>query len=349
MSFEKKLSLLDLDFAETVAEITSMGYPKFRAEQVYIAARQNKTYAETNVPADLREKLSEKYLDRPVEIIECLTGKDNVEKYLYLLSDGNMIEGVYMPHNYGDTLCVSTQVGCRMGCAFCASTLNGLVRNLTAGEILGQVVCANVRHGGNSKKRAVTNIVLMGSGEPLDNYDEVTKFLRLASEEKGLNISLRNISLSTCGLCDRIVELADSGLAVTLTISLHAPTDEKRSSLMPINKKYNIASVIEAAKYYFKKTGRRVIFEYSLIEGENCDPADAEKLAKLLQGFSYHVNLIKLNPVKERRLLTAKQNSVQAFSETLTKLGVSNTLRRSMGNDIEGACGQLRNQYLSKK
>ena len=348
MSYEKKLSLLDLDYAAMETAIGEMGYPRFRAEQVFIASRQNKTFAETNVPVELREKLAEKFIERPVEIVEALSGKDGVEKYLYLLSDGNVIEGVYMPHNYGDTLCVSTQVGCRMGCAFCASTLNGLVRNLTAGEILGQVVAVNARHGGTLKNRAVTNIVLMGSGEPLDNYDEVTKFLRLVSEEKGLNISLRNISLSTCGLCDRIIDLADSGLTVTLTISLHAPTDEKRSALMPINKKYNVTSVIEAAKYYFKKTGRRVIFEYSLIEGENCDVEDAEKLAKLLQGFSYHVNLIKLNPVKERNLLTAKQNSVKVFSDTLTKLGVSNTLRRSMGNDIEGACGQLRNKYLKR-
>lgn len=348
MPYEKKLSLLDLDYAAMETAIGEMGYPRFRAEQVFIASRQNKTFAETNVPEGLREKLAEKFIERPVEIVEALSGKDGVGKYLYLLSDGNVIEGVYMPHNYGDTLCVSTQVGCRMGCAFCASTLNGLVRNLTAGEILGQVVAVNARHGGTLKNRAVTNIVLMGSGEPLDNYDEVTKFLRLVSEEKGLNISLRNVSLSTCGLCDRIIDLADSGLTVTLTISLHAPTDEKRSALMPINKKYNVTSVIEAAKYYFKKTGRRVIFEYSLIEGENCNVEDAEKLAKLLQGFSYHVNLIKLNPVKERNLLTAKQNSVKVFSDTLTKLGVSNTLRRSMGNDIEGACGQLRNKYLKR-
>ena len=236
MPYEKKLSLLDLDMPSLTEEIVAFAYPKFRAEQVYVASRQNKKFDEMNVPADLKEKLAERYIDRAAEIIEVHAGKDGVEKYLYSLSDGNVIEGVYMPHNYGDTLCVSTQVGCRMGCAFCASTLNGLVRNLTAGEILGQVVAANARHGGTLKKRAVTNIVLMGSGEPLDNYDEVTKFLRLVSEEKGLNISLRNISLSTCGLCNRIIDLADSGLTVTLTISLHAPTDEKRSALMPVNK-----------------------------------------------------------------------------------------------------------------
>ena len=348
MPYEKKLSLLDFDYPSLTQEITASGYPKFRAEQVYVASRQNKSFAAMNVPKDVKDYLTERFCDRPVEITEALTGKDGVEKYLYLLSDGNVIEGVYMPHNYGDTLCVSTQVGCRMGCAFCASTLNGLVRDLTAGEILGQVVCANARHGGTLKKRAITNIVLMGSGEPLDNYEEVTMFLRLVSEEKGLNVSLRNVSLSTCGLVDRIIDLADSGLTVTLTISLHAPTDEKRSALMPVNKKYNVASVVEAAKYYFNKTGRRVIFEYSLIEGENCDVEDAERLAKLLRGFPCHVNLIKLNPVKERALLTANKNSVKTFSEALTKLGVSNTLRRSMGNDIEGACGQLRNKYLKR-
>lgn len=346
MSLEKK-SLADFSLEE-LGFIAEWGYPKFRIEQVYLAAQGYKEYDKMNVPEDLREKLKERYADRSVEIIKTLFGKDGTEKYLYKLNDGNIIEGVFMPHNYGNTLCVSTQVGCRMGCAFCASTLNGLVRNLTAGEILGEVLAANAAHGGTVKKRAITNIVLMGSGEPLDNYDNVTEFLRLVSAEKGLNISLRNISLSTCGLCDKIIELADSGLTVTLTISLHSPRDGARSRIMPINKKYNIASVMEAARYYFKKTGRRVIFEYSLIEGENCSVEDAEKLASLMKNISCHINLIKLNPVKERHLKAANGGSIKDFSDALTKLGISNTLRRSMGNDIEGACGQLRNKYLEE-
>lgn len=348
MSPCEKISLQDLDIKD-YSFVKEWGYPTFRAEQIFTAAQLMKSYDEMNVPKELKIKLSEKFFDRSVEIIEAYVGKDGTEKYLYKLNDGNIVEGVFMPHSYGNTLCVSTQVGCRMGCKFCASTLNGLVRNLTAGEILGEVLAANVRHGGTLKKRAITNVVLMGSGEPLDNYDEVTKFLRLLSAEKGLNMSLRNVSLSTCGLCDRIIELADSGLAVTLTISLHSPYDKRRSEIMPINNKYNVASVIEAAKYYLKKTGRRVIFEYSLIEGENCSVRDAEKLAELLRSMQCHVNLIRLNPVKERNLKGANKDSVKQFSDTLTQLGISNTLRRSMGNDIEGACGQLRNKFLEER
>lgn len=347
MSLEKKMSLQDLSYQEVQYIVAKLGYPKFRADQVYTAAMQNKTYDKMNIPSDLRKKLAEEYFDTATEIIEAYEGKDGTEKYLFRMNDGNVVEGVFMPHDYGNTLCVSTQVGCRMGCAFCASTLNGLIRNLTAGEILGEVLATNARHNGTLKNRAVTNVVLMGSGEPLDNYDEVTKFLRLLSDEKGLNVSLRNVSLSTCGLVDRIIELADSDLTVTLTISLHSPDDKKRSSLMPINRKYNIASLIEAAKYYFRKTGRRVIFEYSLIDGENASYEDAEKLASLLTGFSSHVNLIRLNPVKERDLKRPSTDTVKQFSEYLSQLNVSNTIRRSMGNDIEGACGQLRNKYVN--
>ena len=348
MSNEKKLSVQDLSYEEISDIVVSYGYPKFRAEQIFTASMQNKTFDKMNILADLREKMAEKYNDTATEIIETYVGKDGTEKYLFRMNDGNVVEGVFMPHNYGNTLCVSTQVGCRMGCAFCASTLNGLIRNLTAGEILGEVLSVNARHNGTIKNRAVTNVVLMGSGEPLDNYDEVTKFLRLLSDERGINISLRNVSLSTCGLVDKIIELADSGLTVTLTISLHSPDDKKRSDLMPINRKYNISSLIEAAKYYFNKTGRRVIFEYSLIEGENVSNDDAKKLASLLTGFSSHVNLIRLNPVKERNLKRPSADTVKEFSEALTKLNVSNTIRRSMGNDIEGACGQLRNKYISE-
>ncbi len=348
MSDEKRLSLQDLSKEELASALAS--FPSFRVGQVYLAAMQNKEYAQmTTLPKDIIAFLAERYNDVAVKIHKVFEGKDGTEKYLYLLSDGNMIEGVFMPHDYGNTLCVSTQVGCRMGCAFCASTLNGLVRNLTAGEILGQVLAVNARHGGTLKKRAITNVVLMGSGEPLDNYDEVTKFLRLVSEEGGINISLRNISLSTCGLVDRMRELADSGLTVTLTISLHAPTDEIREKIMPVDKKYKIAEVLDAARYYFAKTGRRVLIEYSLIEGVNSSVGDAKRLSRLLKGFSCHVNLINLNRVEERDLKGVDKRTVETFMKTLTECGISNTLRRSMGNDVGGACGQLRRKYIGEE
>ncbi len=348
MSLEKNLSLQDFN-REELSFITDMGYPKFRIDQIFQAALDNKEYEQmTNIPQKLKDELSQSYYATAVKIKEVFKGKDGTEKYLYLLNDGNIVEGVFMPHNYGNTICISTQVGCRMGCAFCASTLNGLIRNLTCGEMVGQVLSANALHGGDRKNRKINNIVLMGSGEPLDNYDNVVKFLKNISDKDGFDIGIRKISLSTCGLSEKIIELADSNLPITLTISLHASTDEKRSALMPINKSNNISRLISAAKYYFNKTGRRIIFEYSLIEGENSSKADAETLASLLKGLNCHVNIINLNYVKERNLRGANKDTIKDFMDTLTAKGISNTLRRSMGNDIEGACGQLRNKYISE-
>lgn len=345
-----KKSLQDLSLDDLTAVVASYGAPKFRATQLYDLAVRFKDYSEaTNLPRKLIESIENDYYATSLEIIETLRGADGTEKYLYALRDGNIIEGVFMPHNYGNTLCVSTQVGCRMGCKFCASGLNGLVRNLTAGEILGQVLCVNRLHGGTPDKRAVTNVVLMGSGEPLDNYDEVMHFLRLLTDERGINISPRNVSLSTSGLADKIRDLADSGVTVTLTISLHAPTDEKRSELLPINKKYPIKEVMNSARYYFNKTHRRVIFEYAMVEGKNSDRESAEELSALLKGLSCHVNLINLNYVRERGLRGVKKDFIADFIAVLEKNGVSVTLRRSMGNDIEGACGQLRVKYLAEK
>ncbi|HOO22830.1 MAG TPA: 23S rRNA (adenine(2503)-C(2))-methyltransferase RlmN [Clostridia bacterium] len=346
MPLEAPVSLQDFSFEELAFISENWGFPAFRREQVFLAAQQNKEYDKMNVPKDLKDKLKESYHATAVKIAETLSGKDGTEKYLFKLNDGNVIEGVFMPHNYGNTLCVSTQVGCRMNCSFCASGLNGLVRNLSSGEILGQALAVNALKGGTLTDRKVTNIVLMGSGEPLDNYDNVIKFLRLASHPKGLNMSLRNISLSTSGLVDKIKKLALEDLPVTLTISLHAPDDETRSEIMPVNKKYNIASLIDAARYYFDKTGRRIIFEYSLIDGKNCDAQSALKLARVLKGLPCHVNLINLNYVKERGLRGVSKDTVKEFSDTLSKENISVTLRRSMGNDIEGACGQLRNKYI---
>lgn len=343
-------SLQDYDYQQLSALVAELGVPKFRADQLYSLAMRHKSYDEgSNLPVALREQLKGVVRDRAVEIVERLEGKDGVKKYLYLLADGNIIEGVYMPHRYGDTLCVSTQVGCRMGCAFCASGIGGLVRNLTAGEILGQVLAANRDNGGTPEKRKVTNVVLMGSGEPLDNYDNVIRFLKLVGDPRGIGISPRNISLSTSGLADRMIELADSGISVVLTVSLHAATDRKRSALMPVNRKYPIARVIEAARYYVRKTGRRVIFEYALVRGENSDRKSAEELAALLKGLNCHVNLINLNPVKEKGLSGVSPEAIKSFISVLESKGISATLRRSMGGDVEGACGQLRRKYLRQK
>ena len=323
--------------------------PKFVSKQIYGFLMDGKNFDEmTSLKKDFREFLKENYIASPVEILETFEGKLGTKKYLFKLFDGNLIEGVYMPHDYGNTLCLSTQVGCRMMCNFCASCLDGLVRNLTDAEMLGQVIAVNRENGGTAKDRAVTNLVLMGSGEPFDNYDNVLAFLDEVSLDAGINISERNISLSTSGLCDKIKDFADSGHKVTLSISLHAPFDTLRSNLMPVNKRFPISELVSAAKYYFNKTGRRIIFEYTLIKGENDSDACAKELARLTKGFPSHVNLIRLNEVKERNHVAPTQDATQAFLQKLEKLGVSATIRKSLGNDIEGACGQLRRRYLEE-
>ena len=340
-----KSVLQDLSYSELENSILSAGEKKFRAKQLYEGLMQGKKISQINVPQTLRAELLKSYEDEPVKIIKTLTSSDGTEKYLFGLADGNVIEGVFMKYKYGNTQCVSTQVGCRMGCKFCASTLGGLVRNLTAGEILSQVLTVNALHGGTG--RAVTNIVLMGSGEPLDNYDNTVKFIRNVSAEGGINISPRNISLSTCGIVPKIYALADEGLPVNLTVSLHQTKDEGRARTMPIAKKYSIAQILEACAYYFEKTGRRYIFEYTLIDGENSGKEHAEQLVKLLKGRPCHVNLIRLNEVKERALKSAEDRQAYAFASMLEKGGLSATVRRSAGADIGGACGQLRANYIN--
>ncbi|MBR3274275.1 MAG: 23S rRNA (adenine(2503)-C(2))-methyltransferase RlmN [Clostridia bacterium] len=301
----------------------------------------------TNLSAALRAQLNEIAVANPVRIMDSFKSKlDETEKFLYALEDGNLIEGVLMRYHHGDTLCVSTQVGCRMGCAFCASTLEGKVRNLTSGEILGQVVAANRHIRAADPERRVHNIVLMGSGEPLDNYDNVVKFLRLVNDPKGLNISLRNISLSTCGLVRRMYDFAKEGLPVTLSLSLHAPNDEIRRRIMPVANAYSYEEVLTACKYYIEQTGRRVIFEYALIKDLNSDVRHAEELARRLRGMRCHVNLIPLNDVKERKLEAPDRRTVEAFQKRLELKHISATVRREMGTDIEGACGQLRRKVL---
>lgn len=331
---------------EEIASLVS-DCPKYTASQIFSFLQDGKDFDEmTSLKKDLRERLKENFVANPVSILEVFTGKSGTKKYLFRLLDDNLIEGVYMPHDYGDTLCLSTQIGCRMGCTFCASTLDGLVRNLTPAEMLGQVICVNRDNGGSAKSRAVTNLVLMGSGEPFDNYDNVLEFLDKVSDSNGINIGERNISLSTSGLCDKIRKFADSGHKVTLSISLHAPFDDLRSALMPVNRAYSVQQLVDSARYYFDKTGRRVIFEYTLIKGENDSDACARELARLLKGFPSHVNLIRLNEVKERNHVAPSVDATEEFLHKLEKLGVSATIRRSLGNDIEGACGQLRRRFL---
>ncbi|MBR2975155.1 MAG: 23S rRNA (adenine(2503)-C(2))-methyltransferase RlmN [Clostridia bacterium] len=338
--------LLDLNKQQLQAYLQeTLNVKRFVADQVFAWLNKGASFDQmTNVSLSTRQQLKQIAIDKPVKIVQTLTSKiDGTQKFLYQLHDGNVIEGVLMQYKYGNTLCVSTQVGCRMGCKFCASTIGGLVRNLTAGEILGQVVEVNALGKG---ERFVTNVVLMGSGEPLDNYDNVTKFLTLLSSPDGLNVSQRNVSLSTCGLVPQITQLADDGYSVNLTISLHSAKQENRQEIMPIANRYNLSQVMQASRYYFQQTGRRVIFEYTLIDGVNDTYSDALTLASLLRNMSAHVNLIRLNPVKETRLKSCGEANAKKFLSYLEKLKISATLRRQMGVDINGACGQLRRNYL---
>ena len=338
--------LQDLSREELDALVSELGEKPFRAAQIYEGLMQGRRISELPVPYGMRSALLARFEDEPVHILEVFTSADGTRKYLFRLADGNVVEGVLMAYKYGNTQCVSTQVGCRMGCAFCASTLNGLVRNLTAGEILSQILVVNREQGGTRKQRAVTNVVLMGSGEPLDNYENTLRFLRNLTREGGICISARNVSLSTCGLVPQMYALADEGIPLNLTVSLHATDDAERRRIMPVAKAYSIAEILKACSYYFEKTGRRYIFEYSLIAGENCDEAHAARLAALLKGRPCHVNLIRLNAVKERALASAAERQAYRFLGMLEKSGISATLRRQMGADIGGACGQLRASYL---
>jgi len=329
---------------ELKSVLSEMGEKPFRAGQIFSWLHKGAKFEEmTNLSLSLREKLAANGVDQPVDIRERRVSQlDGTEKFLFALRDGNCIEGVLMRYHYGATLCVSTQVGCRMGCKFCASTLDGCVRNLTAAEILGQVQCANRQLNGEK----VHNIVLMGSGEPLDNYDQVVRFLRLVSHPDGLNIGLRHISLSTCGLVPQMKRFAEEGLPVTLSLSLHAPNDQIRKELMPIANRYSMNETLEACRYYIEKTGRRIVFEYALVDGVNAAESCAEELAARLRGMQCHVNLIPLNTVKERNLMGVEEKQVRAFLNVLEKRHISATRRREMGDDIEGACGQLRKKVL---
>ena len=335
----------------TCAEITewvkTQGYPAFRGKQIFRWIHQGAEFGEmTNLSKEMRESLEQTAVAQPVHVrLKRESPLDGTVKLLYELRDGNCVEGVLMRYKYGVSLCISTQVGCRMGCRFCASTLEGRVRDLTAGEMLGEVLCANRMLEEEGER--VSHVVLMGSGEPLDNYGNVVRFLRLMKEEDGIQLSLRNISLSTCGIVPKMYDLAEEGLPVTLCVSLHAPTDEIRRQTMPIANTWSIAEILEACRNYIRKTGRRVIFEYALSDGLNAEREHAEQLSSLLRGMQCHVNLIPLNVVKERDLKGIDEAKVQEFLKVLQDNHISATRRREMGDDIEGACGQLRRKVIT--
>ena len=339
--------LTEQSFEEIAALVRSFGEPDFRARQVYGWLTRGVRPADmTNVPKALRDRLSELPFGAVDIRHKRVSARDGTAKYLFQLEDGNLVDGVLMRYKYGNTACLSTQVGCRMGCAFCASTLEGCVRNLHAGEMLGQIAAIARDEPAPTGQRAVTNLVLMDSGEPMYDLDNVLRFLRLVSSPDGMRISPRNISVSTCGLVPQLERFTAEAPHVTLSISLHAHDDETRSRLMPVNRAYPIASVLRAAKAYADKTGRRVVFEYALIRGVNAAETDAVALARRLRGIRCHVNLIPLNPVLERNLAGATRQEAAAFQGWLTREHISATVRREMGTDIEGACGQLRRRIL---
>ncbi len=334
----KSMTLLEL-----TEYIVSLGYPKFRAKQIYdwCHVKLVRDVDEMkNLPKDMRERIRDDFVS--LEVVEQLVSKvDGTNKFVFRLADGNVIESVFMPYNHGNSVCISSQAGCRMGCKFCASTLMGLARNLTPSEMLDQIYAISYIMG-----ERVSNVVVMGTGEPLDNYDNLCQFIRLLTNEDGLNISQRNITVSSCGLVPEIYRLADEDFAITFALSLHAPNDEKRKQLMPIANRYSIEEVLSACRYYFDKTGRRITFEYSLVAGQNDTKEDAKELIALLKGFPCHINLIPVNPIKERTYKRTDDNSVHKFKNLLEKNAINATIRRGMGKDIDAACGQLRKTYM---
>ncbi len=344
----KKKDIKSLYLEELEEELGQLGEKSFRAKQIYQWVHQ-KLAADfedmSNLSKALREKLRQQYTLTALNPVEVKISKiDGTRKYLFRLSDGNVIESVWMQYHHGNSVCISSQVGCRMGCRFCASTLDGLERNLTAGEMLDQIYRIQADTG-----ERVSNIVIMGSGEPMDNYDNVVRFIRLISHDQGLNISQRNITVSTCGIVPGIRRLAKEGLSVTLALSLHAPNDEVRKTLMPIANKYRIQEILDACQEYFEETGRRLTFEYSLVSGVNDNLEEARALASLLKGMYGHVNLIPVNPIQERDYVQSDRRAIEAFQHYLESQKIAVTVRREMGRDINGACGQLRKSFMDEE
>ncbi len=325
--------------------VKEAGLPRFRAGQIYewLHVRHASSFdVMTSLPNRLREELGEHFRIASLKAVQVLESKlDGTKKYLFALEDGNVIESVLMRYSYGLSACISSQAGCRMGCRFCASAIGGKVRDLEAGEMIAQVACMSRLQG-----ERIGHVVIMGSGEPLDNYDQLVRFLRIMGDPKGECLSLRDITVSTCGIVPNIRRLAKEALPVTLALSLHAPSQEKRERLMPIAKKYPLDQVLDAMRVYYEKTRRRITFEYSCVEGENTSPEDARMLSELVRGMNCHINLIPVNPVRERPYQRPDRRKIKAFRDMLEKRGISVTIRREMGRDINGACGQLRRSYL---
>ena len=341
----EKKDIASYSFEELQEEMLAIGEKGFRSRQIYswIHEKLVDDFEEmTNLPKALRQKLEAAYEIRRVEMEKRQISKiDGTNKFLFCLKDGNMVESVLMKYKHVNSVCISSQVGCRMGCRFCASTLDGLERNLTPSEMLRQVYQIQKITG-----ERVSNIVIMGTGEPLDNYDNFLKFIHMVSDEHGLNISQRNITASTCGIVPNIRKLAEEKLQITLALSLHGSNQEKRRSLMPVANKYELHEVLEACDYYFEKTGRRITFEYSLVHGVNDTPEDAKELMGILKDRNCHLNLIPVNPIKERNYEKPDKKSAENFKNKLEKNGINVTIRREMGSDIDGACGQLRRKTM---
>ena len=343
-----KKDLKSLNLEQLTEELLGIGEKKFRAKQVYswIHEKLVDSFDEmTNLSKDLREKLKANYTLNSLEAVAVQTSKiDGTQKYLFRLHDGHVVESVLMRYHHGNSVCISSQVGCLMGCRFCASTIGGKVRDLTASEMLGQIYKIQ-----KLSEERVHNVVVMGTGEPLDNYDNLVQFIKMLTDENGLNISQRNLTVSTCGIVPKIRQLAEEKFQMTLALSLHATTQEKRKQLMPIANKYDLKEVLDACHYYYEQTGRRITFEYSLVGGVNDTKQDAEELTKLIGKFPCHVNLIPVNPIKERDFVQPNKQECQAFRNKLEKNGINVTIRREMGRDIDGACGQLRKSYLDQE
>ncbi len=344
----EQLDIKSQDLPELKKTVEGLSEKPFRAKQIYewLHKKQADSFQEmTNLSVSLREKLERNCQIVSLKVLEVQTSKlDGTQKYLFALPDGNVVESVLMKYHHGNSVCISSQVGCKMGCRFCASTIGGWTRNLLPSEMLDQVYKIQ-----KLSKERVSNVVVMGTGEPLDNYDNLLRFIRMLSDEKGLHISQRNITVSTCGIVPRMYDLAQEDLQITLAISLHASNQQKREQLMPIARKYSLDELMKACRNYFEKTGRRLTFEYSLVGGENDSQEDAEELAHLIKGLNCHVNLIPVNPIKERSYVQSDKKVIAIFQNKLEKYQINVTIRREMGRDIDGACGQLRKSYIDKK
>ena len=343
-----KIDIKSLSLSELEDSIKELGEPKFRAKQLYewMHVKKARSYDEmTNISKSLKEKCIEHYNYTALQVVDVQKSKiDDTQKFLFGLSDGNVIESVFMKYKFGNSVCISSQVGCRMGCRFCASTIDGVVRNLAPSEMLDQIYAISRETG-----EKISRVVVMGSGEPLDNYDNLLKFIKLLTDENGMNMGQRNLTVSTCGIVPNIYRLADEELSINLALSLHASNNEKRKKLMPIAEKYSIDEVLDACRAYFDKTGRQLTFEYSLVSGVNDTDEDAAELSKLLEGINAVVNLIPVNPIKERDFKPTDRSGALAFKNKLEKSRINVTIRREMGRDIDGACGQLRRRHLQQE